>query len=217
MQPRLHTKLKLILTASLQVLLLIPAAAWAARPFFTDDARVVDQGHCQLETFYKEQRTYSGSEFWFLPACNPLGFEVTLAGNRIEGVRKEILQAKFLLRPLEANGTGYALSLGAFGGDAYFNAIGSFSFLDDRAVVHANLGAFKSTGGTWGLGLEALLAPPRIYAILETFGQRGDKATLHYGIRYWVIPNRFQIDATRGEQDPSPQRRFYSIGLRFIF
>ncbi|MFL6570620.1 MAG: hypothetical protein ACJ8G4_02610, partial [Burkholderiales bacterium] len=35
--------------------------AHAARPFNTDDARVVDPGGCQVETFYKKQETYSGS------------------------------------------------------------------------------------------------------------------------------------------------------------
>ena len=76
------------------------ASAFAARPFFTDDARIVD--NCQIETFYKEQRTYSGSEFWFLPACKVLGFEITAGGNRIEGDRNEVVQAKFLLKPLDA-------------------------------------------------------------------------------------------------------------------
>src|SRR5437016_13243535 len=93
-------------------------AAQAARPFFTDDARIV--GNCQIETFYKEQRTYSGSEFWFLPACKVLGFEITAGGNRIEGDRNEVVQAKFLLKPLETNGVGYALSIGSFRGEPYF-------------------------------------------------------------------------------------------------
>jgi hypothetical protein len=210
--------LKNILTAGFQVAWLFYAApAHAARPFFTDDARVVDKGHCQVETFYKEQRTYAGSEFWFLPACNPLGFEITAGGNRIEGERNEILQTKFLLKPLETNGVGYAFSLGEFGGDPYFNAIGSASFLNDRAVVHANLGSFRDGGGTWGLGLEALLAAPRVYGIFEAFGQHRETPTYHYGIRFWVIPNRFQIDTTRGDQAGAGARRFYTVGLRFIF
>src|SRR5919204_6782922 len=102
MAVRLHRKLQVSLTTSLQVLaLLFSAPAHAARPFFTDDARIVEK--CQIETFYKEERTYSGSEFWFLPACNPvaagfpLSFEITAGGNRIEGQRNTILQAKFLL------------------------------------------------------------------------------------------------------------------------
>ena len=212
------------LTASLHaVLIFFAAPAHAARPFFTDDARVVDKGHCQLESFYKEQRAYSGSEFWFLPACNPAfapfqsGLELTLGRNRIEGERNTVVQGKLLFKELQTNGTGFAGSVGYFGGDPFVNGIASFSFLDDRAVVHTNLGSISRAGPTWGLGLEALLAPPRVYGILETFGQRSQTPTLHYGLRFWVLPNRFQIDATRGEQSADPARRFYSIGLRLLF
>jgi hypothetical protein len=209
------------LSLSLHALVyLLAAPAWGARPFFTDDARVVDQGHCQLETFYKEQRAYSGSEFWFLPACNPFGVELTVAGNRIEGEHNSIVQGKVLFKELQPDGIGFAGSVGSFGGDPYLNGIASQSFLDDRYVVHANLGMIRNPDadrGTWGLGLEALLAPPRWYAMLETFGQRGDTPTLHYGLRYWVMPNRFQIDATHGRQSADPLKSFYSIGLRFIF
>ena len=197
---------------------LFAVSAHGARPFFTDDARVVDKGHCQVETFYKEQRTYSGSEFWFLPACNPFGLEMTLGRNRIEGEKNTVLQGKYLFKELQTNGYGLAGSAGSFGGEAFVNGIASFSFFDDRAVVHTNLGRFREQGTTWGIGLEALLRAPRVYGIVETFGQRGESPTVHYGIRFWVIPNRFQIDATRADQGGAdPDRRFYTLGLRFIF
>ena len=210
--------------ATIASLCLLPAATvHAARPFFTDDARVVDKDHCQIETFYKDQRTYTGSEFWWLPACNPNfipmknGLEITVGANRIEDQGNGILQAKYLFKELQSNGYGLALSLGSFSGQPYANAIASFSFFDDRAVIHTNLGRFHEDGHTWGVGLEALLFPPRVYGILETFGQRGESPTYHYGIRFWVIPNRWQIDATRGDQGGDPDRRFYTLGLRFIF
>ena len=197
----------------------LPASAHAARPFVTDDARIVDRDHCQLETFIKSQRAYAGSEFWFLPACNPLGAELTLGWNRIEEDRNTILQAKFLLKPLETNGSGFAISIGSFGGEPYVNGIGSFSFADDRSTVHVNLGAARSNinKGTWGLGLEQLLFAPRLYGILEGYGQTGDKTTLHVGLRFWVVPNRVQIDSTLGFQRPSPERRFFTLGLRLLF
>src|SRR3982751_4465167 len=142
MAGRLHRKLRNRLTLTCQALaLMVAAPAYAARPFVTDDARIVE--HCQVETFYKEQRTYSGSEFWLLPACNPFGFEITVGGNRIEGEQNEILQTKFLLKPLAPNDIGFALSLGVFGSDPYFNFITSRSFADDRLVVHGNLGSFR--------------------------------------------------------------------------
>jgi|KBSMisStandDraft_5_1062788.scaffolds.fasta_scaffold32777_5 hypothetical protein len=199
--------------------------AHAARPFFTDDARVVDQGGCQVESFYKKQRTYDGHEFWFLPACNPAGLELTVGGNRIEGDDSLVLQAKALLKPLQTNGSGYAISGGFFGGDPYVNLIASYSYFNDRSVVHLNTGAIRdeqaqSLRNTWGVGLEQLLFAPRLYGILETFGQSGDKATLHYGLRVWIVPNRFQIDATHGDQPDGhdqPARHFNSIGVRILW
>ena len=107
--------------------------------------------------------------------------------------------------------------VGTFGGDPYANSIASASFLDDRAVVHANLGMISRTGPTWGLGLEALLVAPRVYGIAEVFGQRSQTPTLHYGLRFWVIPNRFQIDATQGHQAADPEKHFFSVGIRLLF
>lgn len=198
-------------------------AAHAARPFVTDDARVVEKGHCQAELFYKEQRTYSGSEFGFLPACNPSflplahGAEITIGTNRVEGERNTVVQGKFLFKELPTDGLGLAGTLGSSGGDTFVNGIASFSFFDERAVMHANLGHLQGVGATGGIGFEALLAAPRLYGIAETYGQRGEKPTLHYGVRYWIVPNRFQLDATRGDQRGDPVRRFYTLGLRFIF
>jgi hypothetical protein len=188
----------------------------AARPFVTDDARTVDPDHCQIETYYKEQRAYSGSEFWFLPACNKLGVEWTLGGNRVEGDNNGIVQGKKLVKPLETNGYGIAFSIGAIGEERYFNGIASFSFLEDWSVIHTNVGYLENRP-VFGVGLEQLIYAPRVYGILETYGARSEKPTLHGGIRFWVIPNRFQIDSTYGTQQSDPVHRFFTIGLRFIF
>src|SRR5262245_58619029 len=215
---------RLTLAFHLTAFFLSPAIH-AARPFVTDDARVVDPGGCQVESFYKEQRAYSGSEFWLLPACNPAPAEPTIGANRIENDHNVVFQAKTLIRPLTTNGIGFAGSMGVFGGDPYVNGISSVSFFDDRAVVHANLGMIRDAEadvlrGTWGLGLEALLLAPRLFGILETYGQKGEKPTLHYGLRFWLVPNRFQLDATHGERresDSAPAQRFNSVGLRILW
>ncbi len=218
------------------LLFVIAPAAHAARPFVTDDARIVDKGGCQVETFYKRQERFNESEFWFLPACNPLGAELTLGTIRLNSdvlgdARSVVMQGKTLLKPLETNGAGFALTLGMLRvtPDAmrsvhspYFNAIGSFSFADDKVIVHTNLGGIQDkvanlARGTWGVGAEIQLAPPRWIGILEAYGQRGDKATLHTGLRIWIVPNRVQVDATVGFQNSSPERRFHSIGLRLLW
>ena len=220
----------------LYALLAIAPAANAARPFVTDDARIVDKGGCQIETFYKRQERFNESEFWFLPACNPLGVELTLGGIRLnsdvlDDTRSVVMQGKTLLKPLETNGSGFALTLGMLRttpdrargvNSPYFNAIGSFSFADDRVILHTNLGGIRDkvaamARGTWGVGAEIQLSPPRWIGILETYGQRGEKPTLHTGLRIWIVPNRVQVDATMGFQNSSPERRFHSIGLRLLW
>jgi hypothetical protein len=202
---------------------LLALPAHGARPFVTDDARVVDKGHCQIETFYKDAHGEDPSESWLLPACNPSavplerGLELTLGGNRVGDERNGILQAKYLIKELPQNGYGLAASAGVIAGEEFVNAIASYAFLDERLVAHANLGRFRELGTAWGLGLEALLIAPRVYGIIEAFGEKGSTPTHHYGIRFWIVPNRFQVDATRGDQTGAPVRRFYTIGLRFIF
>lgn len=215
--------------ALLCILLLAAPLAHAARPFVTNDARVVDLDGCQVETFVKRQRCFDETEIWFVPACNPWGAELTAGHSRVDGVlgdtRTTILQAKMLLRPLETNGVGYALTVGSFYGattNPYLNAIGSFSFAEDRVVVHANLGALRDNAakvsrGTWGVGAEILLIAPRLYAIAETYGQRGEKPTAHTGLRIWIVPNRVQVDTTVGMQKSSPERRFGTVGLRVLW
>jgi hypothetical protein len=211
--------------------------AHAARPFVTDDARIVDPGGYQIESFYKRQNRFGENEFWFLPAMNPGGrVELTLGGMRVDSTlpgdsHTVIAQAKTLLKPLETNGAGYALTLGVARTspfqspgalNPFLNAIGSVSMRDDAVVVHANLGAQRDrladlTRGTFGVGGEFLLSP-RFIAIAENYGQRGEKPTLHMGLRVWLAPNRVQIDATVGHQNSGPPRRdFRTIGLRILF
>jgi hypothetical protein len=214
------------------LLLIAPVAhlAHAARPFVTDDARVVDKGGCQIETFVKSQRRYDENEIWFVPACNPWGVELTAGHIRVDGNQDGrsstvLLQAKTLLKPLVTNGSGFAFSVGTFAGHAnspYVNAIGSFSFADDRVVIHTNLGVIRdneanSTRRTWGVGGEVLLAAPRWYGIIESYGMRGENPTLHTGLRIWLVPGSLQLDTTVGIQHNSPERRFGTVGLRILW
>jgi hypothetical protein len=219
------------------VLWAFPDASHAARPFVTDDARVVEPGGYQVESFLKRQRAFGEQEFWFLPAHNPFErVELTLGGiwadSSLEGnSRALIAQAKTLLKPLQTNGSGYALTVGMVRldragpdsgeTDPYLNAIGSFSFADDVLVVHTNLGARRDsrasmTRGTWGVGAEIRLME-RLYGIVETYGERGEKPTRHFGLRVWLVPNRMQVDTTLGFEHSNPERRFQTVGVRLLW
>jgi hypothetical protein len=206
--------------------------AHAARPFVTDDARTVDPGGCQIEAFAKQQHRTRESEFWFLPACNPLGnLEMTVGSVNLSDApassRTLILQGKTLLRPMRTNDFGIGLTVGtqrtsptlpAARWNPYVNLITSISFLEDKVVLHANAGALNErstsrTRGTWGLGAE-IAVNERIYAIAESYGQEGERPSKQVGVRYWINPNRLQVDATLGGQRG---KNWISLGVRALF
>lgn len=202
-------------------------AAHAARPFNTDDARIVDPGGYQIESFVKVQRGTKATEYWFLPAHNFGGaldrLEFTLGGNVVrssdDGNSNLIVgQVKTLLKPLEANGIGFAFTLGVnrfkpgAGGavdtgpldlaitgaddpkstklryNPFFNGISSVSVLDDAAVFHFNGGAARDTVGN------------------QTSGTWGVGAEIRINDRVFGIAEGY------GQSDAKPA---YQAGIRF--
>jgi hypothetical protein len=199
--------------------------ALAARPFNTDDARVVDPGGYQIEAYVKDQRGIKETEYWFLPATNFGGaldrFEFTLGGNVIRsepnGNSDLVLgQVKTLLKPLETNGVGFALTVGVsrlssgtgqevvetpFGittvpgetstkthYDPYLNAISSVSVLDDAAVFHFNAGATRDTSSH------------------QTIGSWGVGAEIALGGCFFGIAETYGV---------SNEKPTYQVGLRY--
>ena len=210
--------------------------ALAARPMVTDDARTVDAKACQLESWLRFNR--DSRETWALPACNFTGnLELTVGGGqaRWDGgghTHDVVIQAKTLLRPLTANSYGVGLVVGTVRhpaintgsnqlGDLYAYVPASFSFADDQVVLHTNLGmlqtdAEKRRHVTWGLGSEIRLNP-RTYAIAEAFGPASGRSYSQLGLRYWLLPDRLQLDATWGERlHHGESERWFSVGLRFL-
>ena len=210
----------------------IVANSHAARPMITDDARLTDAGACQVETWahlHDKQR-----EWWALPACNPGGnLELTLGGAlaRTDGRAESgatVAQLKTLFRPLETNGYGIGLAVGhstqpgnSHSGNAYFYVPASFSFLDDRLVVHTNLGytrerEHKETRLTWGVGNEWQMHG-NTWLIAESYGQDKGNPFIQLGIRHWIVPGHVQIDTTYGNQlGHLGTQRWFSVGLRLI-
>lgn len=215
--------------------LVLPPAAYAARPMITDDARITDAHACQVETWRRQNR--GNYEFWALPACNPTGnLEITFGGNDTTdggGGRANafLLQGKTLFRTLETNGWSYGLAVGAIRQqdpavhdgltNAYFYVPVSASFLDDGVIVHMNGGGQSNhVAGThpytWGIGTE--LNFTRQFALIaETFAEHEVRRSYQGGVRFWVVPGRFQIDTTMGGREGSfGATRFWTIGLRLI-
>lgn len=221
--------------ALLTVLTGTPAAVQAARPFVTDDARLTNGGTCQVESWARHYR--HSNEAWALLGCNPTGnLEFTLGGGHARaeqqpGSNDHILQLKTLVQPLQTNGSGWGLAVGWVRhvaaqpgpnqwGNTYAYVPGSWSFRDDRVIVHANLGWLRQrrTGQhslSWGLGAEWTLTA-RLQAIAESFGDHRSQPFWQAGMRYGVLPGLLQVDATVGSMVQGPDAsRWLSIGLRF--
>jgi hypothetical protein len=202
----------------------------------TDDARITDAHACQLEAWQKVSR--GSREYWAFPACNPTGnLEITLGVNDLPDgngghVNDYVLQGKTLFRALETNSYAWGLAAGIIGhadpmpgqtrsSAAYFYLPFSASFRDDFVILHANLGAQDNRDRdakpvTYGVGTEINFTR-RFALIAETFGD--DRGSPYYqaGIRVWVVPGRFQIDATHGARSGDPgATRWWTIGVRMI-
>ena len=226
----------LIRISALLLLLSHAGMGFCARPMITDDARIVDPKSCQVESWAKFNK--DSTELWALPGCNiGQNLELTYGGattreNGEKSTTDIIMQAKTLLRPLTANDYGIGLAVGHAKhpnrdndnnmiGDAYFYVPVSISMLDDKFVLHTNLGvihdrAEKTNKVTWGLGSETLLNKDT-YLIAEVYGDNQSRAFHQLGIRYWIIPNHVQIDTTYGNRFANnTEERWFSVGLRLL-
>ena len=211
---------------------LIALQAEAARPMITDDARLTDAGACQVESWAHLHRTQK--EAWALPACNPGGnFEITAGGALAwnAGIPESgavVVQGKTLFKPLETNGWGAGLAVGyatapghGQSGAPYLYIPASFSFAEDRVVIHANLGNMRERETrqnhlTWGVGSE-IQTSERLYIIAESYGQKDGNPFFQLGLRYWVQPGRVQVDTTYGSRvGHFREEAFLSLGLRLI-
>ncbi|HEY1181259.1 MAG TPA: hypothetical protein VN066_07285 [Rhodocyclaceae bacterium] len=212
--------------------LFLSPVSHAARPMVTDDARIVDDKSCQLETWLKASR--ASEEYWAIPSCNFSGnFELAVGGavTHAGGASQTsdlLLQGKTLFRTLETNGWAWGLTAGFINhpdltsnmvGDTYAYIPATFSFRDDKVLLHTNLGWAHTRNDhrdamTWGVGTE-LEMTSRTWLIGEGYGENQGRPFYQLGLRHWIIPNRVQIDATYGNRS-SGGESWFSIGLRLL-
>ncbi len=212
------------------------AQAHAARPMNTDDANIVDEKSCQLETWAKTTRT--SLERWAMPGCNLGGeLEWTVGGNAQteDAVGKTqfwVGQVKKRWVPVGENSVGISTTVGTMATrpatadrpndkDYYLNVPVTVPFGHER-FVHLNAGwvQHQSLGvsrATWGVGGELPLSPS-VIAIAETYGEQSTgRARYQVGLRVWAVPQRVQIDTTYGNQLGQPEHlRWFTVGLRLL-
>jgi hypothetical protein len=205
------------------LLIVAGSSAQAAQPLVTDDAAVVTPKTCQLEAWIHSTR--DGREYWAQPACNFTGnLELSVGGAHARpdtGGSSSIvqLQAKTVLIP-RTNG---AWSFGAVAGGTRETAVphGSSAFQTYYAKALASwyprrdlqidldLGAANVYGsGTLTLAGAAIqyAAVTNVQLLAETFRDEPGRGKYQVGVRYIVIPNRFEAYASYGNRyGPSSQ------------
>ena len=73
-----------------------------------------------------------------------------------------------------------------------------------------------SSRPTWGLGGEWPLSP-RLIAISEVYAETTTPSQYQVGLRFWIKPQRVQIDTTYGNVVGSANdQQWISIGLRLL-
>ena len=210
------------------------SVAQAARPMMTDDARIVDPKSCQLESWVRDSKHIT--EYWAQPGCNVgENAEITIGGS-LEGENghssfaNEIYQIKSIIRPIDINQTGYSIVLGNTRDpkrtmnkviqDWYLNVPISYPY-NDRLVIHTNLGVTHLTDErtekiNWGLSSEYNYNE-RVDLISEVFNQSSNSTYFQFGLRYWLIKNRAQIDTTyMNSFNHIGEDQSFSVGLRLL-
>jgi hypothetical protein len=218
------------LAAALAFALAAPALpVQAARPYFTDDARITPGGGCQIESWvHNHTRAGGGTEFWAVPACNPTGnLEITAGVNRLTGSDADpstgnlLIQGKTLLRTLDTGvGTGFAFgATGRLSGGStasspqslasfYAYNVTSVAFADEAFVLLLLAGARRDresrrTEALWGVGSETRLlrrGQQELILAAEVYGSERGSPSWQAGFRFWVVKEKVQIDAVMGSQ-----------------
>lgn len=210
--------------------LLACASAQATRPMVVDDASITSPGNCQVESW--TQRTPSQTEHWAMPACNVGGtWELAAGLGRIDlggpgyAYRSGVVQAKTVFRPLEKNDWGIGLTIAnqfrqgtGVAGDLSVLVPVSLSLLDDRVLVHANVGWLHAhtngqNDGFWATGAEWAVHP-QLTLTLETYGTGRNHGFAQTGARWTLIPDRLALDAGVGSRiGRLGAERYFTFGL----
>jgi hypothetical protein len=191
---------------------LLSTTAWAGRPLATDDATILAPGDCQVETWHQ----HSGPlrEWWAMPACRFGGWELAAGKGQSNNA---VLQAKTVLRSLNANGWGLGLAVATQHGMARQHTVNlplTMSFGGDALLVHLNGGWLRQPGApgraTWSFGSELAFAP-RWSASVESYGSHHRPPTRQAGLRYTLVEGRLDLDASVAKTSGAPHQ--LSLGM----
>jgi hypothetical protein len=228
--------------AALTGLTLLLAAPLSAQQWVVDDAETVDRGACQVEAWHGEVAS------WILPACQPVrNLEISLGVGFVDdghGHRETeyAVEAKTLFRPLATNDWGIGLVVGvgpnpsaAAGerhfGDVYAFVPASLSLMDDRLVLHGNVGWEWERDGhehdghihdedhhhlTWGVRSDVGLTE-RFTLIGEVFGEDRLLPEYQVGLRTHFPDAGVEVDVSWGGHTQDDLRGAgFTVGVALV-
>jgi hypothetical protein len=223
-----------IVTLALASALSFPA--WAGRPLVTEDAGVLGQRECEIESYAGHvSDSPSLSTRWAQLGCG-IGRNTQIAlgagTENSEGQRTRIaaMTGKTFLRELTDEQTGFALAYTLFRaqepgnrfkhGATQLKAVASIP--RSGWLFHANLGWHYSRtsnddGAIWGLAVERLGAAGPVDLMAEIFGDNRSAAWVQIAARWAVIPKRLYLDASWGVQTGSARSKQITAGLKIAF
>jgi hypothetical protein len=211
----------------------VATASHAGRPLATEDAAILDTGHCQVEAWIDRAR--DSTQGWLVPACN-FGFdtEVQVGGARTRAdgdtrFSEAYAQAKTLLRkPTEQEPWGVGLVVGVVrrplnevhrGWDnPYVLVPFTQAICGTPFTFHANVGWFRNREARrdltlWGAAIEAAVTP-RATLLAEAYGENSEKPFVRIGGRWIAIQDRLEVDLTWVTRPGgASEERFVSLGV----
>jgi hypothetical protein len=218
-------------------LVLISSAAWAGRPFTTEDAGVIAPRNCELEAFGSHARAQAGPSergAWAEVGCG-VGFDTQLAFgmgrfSSVDGSRTAAAATgKTALRALSEDSFGIALAYTIDGsrtpGEPLRHTGSSASFVvsvpHGRTMFHANLGLTRNhlegrNAKVYAFAVERLGEQGTDVGV-EVFGQSGESAWIGSGARYAIEAEKLWIDFSLAAQSGGSRARQVTVGLKYAF
>ena len=209
------------------------SSAFAGRPLFTEDATVLEQGHCQLELWM--DRYKDATDVWMAPACNfGANIELEAGASRTfaagtAALSQSYFQVKTAFRSVDDHPWGVGLVLGVNrvplrevhkGWDDPFAIVPvSFKVGEDN-LLHLNVGWVRNREQgrdltLWGVALEVPVTES-ITLLGETFGENTARPFLSVGGRATAIKDRLEFDLTYvARPGGTSAERFVSLGLYY--
>lgn len=209
--------------------------AWAGRPLATEDAGVLGDRECEIESYagiVRERNSPGVNALWAQYGCG-IGRDTQLAfgagTERSAGDLTKVaaLTGKTFLRELTEEQTGFTLAYALFGAQEPGNSFKHEATELKAAVtaplngwlLHANLGAhyahkISQHSSVWALAVERPGAIGPVDLMAEVFGDDRSAAWMQVAARWTIVPKRFYLDTSWGVQTDRARAKQITVGLK---